>query len=214
MKKFGMMLMSAAIMLSSAAAMASQMRIDFNNGEYRLPECGGTIEAKGGILQAFVNGSQANQVNLIVRDSQYCSNFILDTSGREYKLQRERDGGRGGSFTITAEKLHSGWNHIDLTVRSDTGIHKDSVGIWVNVVGSDDGGDSFGCSDEAEAAARDKYFDDYGRRAKSADATFLRTSHSGNLVFDVSVRGRAGSARYEAVMRPDCSLAARPRALD
>lgn len=211
MKKFGMMLMSAALMLSSASAMA--MRIDFNGGEYRLPECGGTIEAKGGILQAFVNGSQANQVNLIVHGSRNCSNFILETSGREYKLEREHVG-RGGSYTITAEKLNPGWNQINLTVRSNSGAHDDQVSIWVNVVGADDGGDSFGCSDEAEAAARDKYFDDYGRKAKSADATFLRTSHNGNLVFDVSVRGRSGSARYEAVMRPDCSLAARPRALD
>lgn len=213
MKKFGMLLMSAALMLSSVSAMASSMRIDFNGGEYSLPECGGTIEAKGGVLQAFVNGSQANQVNLIVHGSRNCSNFILETSGRVFKLNPEREG-RGGSYTITAEKLQPGWNQINLTVRSNTGIHDDHVSIWVNVVGADDGGDSFGCSDDAESAARDQYFDDYGRKARSADATFLRTSHSGNLVFDVSVRGRAGSARYEAVMRPDCSLAARPRELD
>lgn len=212
MKKFGFMLMSAALMFSSASAMA--MRIDFNGGEYSLPECGGTIEAKGGELGAFLEGSQANQVNLIVHGSRNCSNFILETSGREYKLQHERDNSRGGSYSITAEKLNPGWNQINLTVRSDSGAHNDQVSIWVKVVGSDDGGDTYSCSDEAEAAARDKYSDDYGVRARSADATFLRSSHSGNFVFDVTVRGRSGSARYEAVMRPDCSLAARPRSID
>lgn len=211
MKKFGMMMMSAALMLSSMSAMAG-MRIDFNGGEYRLPECGGTIEAKGGVLEAFLEGSQANQVNIIVHGSRECSNFVLETTGKEYKLNDERRG-RGGSYTITAEKLHMGWNQINLTVRSNSGAHSDEISIWVNVVRGNDShhGGARRCSDEAESAARDRYMDQYGARAKAADADFDRVSGSGNYVYDVSVRGRAGTVHYEAVMRPDCSLASKPR---
>ncbi|MFL5814451.1 MAG: hypothetical protein ACJ763_12810 [Bdellovibrionia bacterium] len=209
MKKFGMMLMSAALMLSSMSAMA--MRIDFNGGEYRLPECGGTIEAKGGELEAFLSGSQANQMNLIIRGSRECSNFIIENTDHEYKLEEGRNG-RGGSYSITADKLHMGWNQVNLTVRSNSGKHSDDVSIWVNVVRGHDSnsGGARRCSDEAESAARDRYLDQYGSRAKSADADFDRVSNSGNYVYDVSVRGRAGSVHYETVMRPDCSLASKP----
>jgi hypothetical protein len=218
MKKFGLMLVSAALMFSSMSAMA--MRIDFNGGEYRLPECGGTIEAKGGELEAFFEGSQANQVNVIIRGSRECSNFIIENTDREYKLEEGRNG-RGGSYTITADKLHMGWNQINLTVRSNSAArsayrgHSDEISIWVNVVrghDSNSGGGARRCSDEAESAARDRYLDQYGFRAKAADADFQRVSNSGNYVYDVSVRGRAGSVHYETVMRPDCSLASKPRA--
>lgn len=208
MKKFGLMLMSAALMFSSASAMA--MRIDFNGGEYRLPECGGTIEAKGGELEAFFEGSQANQVNLIVHGSRECSNFILETTGKEYKLQEERLG-RGGSYSITTDKLHMGWNQINLTVRSNSGKHSDEISIWVNVVRGHESARR--CSDEAETAARDRYLDQFGFRAKAAEADFDRVSNSGNYVYDVTVRGRSGTVHYETVMRSDCSLASKPRSL-
>jgi hypothetical protein len=209
MNKFGMMLMSAALMFSSMSAMA--MRIDFNGGEYRLPECGGTIEAKGGELEAFLEGSQANQINLIVRGSRECSNFILETTGKEYKLEEGRNG-RGGSYSLTADKLHMGWNQVNLTVRSNSGKHSDEISIWVNVVRGHDSnsGGAARCSDEAETAARERYLDQYGSRAKKADADFSRVSNSGNYVYDVSVHGRAGTVHYETVMRPDCSLASKP----
>ncbi len=216
MKKLNVLVLFALLM-SSFSAMA--MRIDMNGGEVSLPSCGGTIEAKGGIFQAAAHGSDSNQINLIVRDSEYCSNFIIETTGKVYKFEG-RPGTYHGSYSITADKLDMGWNQIDLIVRSNNEgpfAHRDRVSVWVNVVpghsgGYHDGaGSNYVCANEAEEAAKAQYREDFHAKVYSVNAIFDRKSEKGNYVYNVRVDGRSGPVRYETVMRRrDCSLASDP----
>jgi len=122
MKNLGK-LSALGVLLLSSVAMAD-IRLDLNGGERQLDQCGGTIEATAG-------GTSAN-VNLVVRNVKKCSNFILTSTGKEYKMAGP-DGDRGGSFSINAGKLQTGWNKVKLTVRSNSGKTRDDVAIWVHV---------------------------------------------------------------------------------
>lgn len=120
--KLGILSCVGALLVSSAAM--ADVRLDLNGGQRSLGECGGTIEATAG-------GTSAN-VNLVVRNVKKCSNFVLATTGKQYKLQGP-DGDRNGSFSIAAGRLHDGWNKVKLTVRSNSGKTRDDVSIWVQV---------------------------------------------------------------------------------
>ena len=57
---------------------------------------------------------------------------VVEATGKQYKLQGP-DGDRNGSFSISAGRLHNGWNKVRLTVRSNSGKTRDDVSIWVQV---------------------------------------------------------------------------------
>ena len=62
MKKMGLVVVVFALTMSSISAMVSDyLRVDFNGGEVSLPECGGSIEAKGGILEASREVQEASR---------------------------------------------------------------------------------------------------------------------------------------------------------
>ena len=114
--------------LLSPTAFASTLTT-LNLGSTRtLPECGGTVEAK-----ASDNAGAADQVNFILRNVKNCSNFVLHSTGKQYKINGE-DGNRTGSYTISAAKLEGGTNILRLTVRSNSGAHQDEILIPVRVV--------------------------------------------------------------------------------
>ena len=120
--KLGKLLCVGVLAISSVAM--ADVRVDLNGGERPLDACGGTIEATA-------QGTSPN-VNLVLRNVKSCSNFIIETSGKEYKVPGP-DGNRSGSFSISAGKLQNGWNKLKLTVRSNSGKTRDAVSIWVNV---------------------------------------------------------------------------------
>ena len=124
--KLGML--SCLVLLSLSSVAMADMRIDLNGGERRLDECGGTIEAT-----VSTNHHAPDQVNLVLRNVEKCSNFVLKATHKQYKLAGN-EGERGGSFSISAGKMQRGWNKLKLTVRSNSGKSKDDVSIWVNVV--------------------------------------------------------------------------------
>ncbi|HUS29827.1 MAG TPA: hypothetical protein VMZ53_15085 [Kofleriaceae bacterium] len=120
--KLGILSCVAVLSLSSIAM--ADVRVDLNAGATTLSECGGTIEATA-------RGSSPN-VNLVLKNVEKCSNFVLQNTKKVYKVPGA-DGDRAGSFSISAGKLHNGWNQVKLTVRSNSGKTRDDISIWVQV---------------------------------------------------------------------------------
>lgn len=194
MKKYLGILFSLLMISSSAFA---DIRVDLNGSAQSLRECGGTIQAKSTAQGA----GQSDQVNLILRGVEQCSNFIIDTTSQEYKLQ-DQGGKRGGAYTISAGRLSFGWNQIALTVRSNSGKHYDRVSIWVNVVPKQSGPNA--CLDEAQSAGLRRANRDYN--AYSASARYDRTSNKGNYVYSVDVFTSSGRAIMEVVTDSSCNV--------
>lgn len=122
-------LFTLAISLFAAAPSMAASLTTLNVGFARsLPECGGTVEVK-----ASENAGSSDQVNFILRNVQFCSNFVLHATDKQYKIGGE-DGNRSGSFTLSASKMAGGTNIIRLTVRSNSGAHQDEILIPVRVI--------------------------------------------------------------------------------
>ena len=120
--KLGILSCVGVLFLSSIAM--ADVRVDLNGGAVTLGECGGTIEATA-------RGASPN-VNLVLRNVKKCSNFIMQTNKKVYKVPGS-EGDRGGSFSISAGKLQQGWNQVHLTLRSNSGKTSDFISIWVQV---------------------------------------------------------------------------------
>jgi len=194
------LVVSSFMLVAAPVFAADSLRVDLNNGQAALPQCRGTVEAKGGIAA----GGESDQVNLIIRGSENCSNFTLENTDKSYKLQQQGSG-RGGSYSITAGKLNPGWNQIKFIMNSDSGAHGDEVAVWVDVVGAQDN-EGEQCMDEAKALAKNKYRESNGIPNR-ATASFSRTSNSGNLVYEATVYGSAGMMKHELSLDSDnCSL--------
>jgi hypothetical protein len=196
------LVVSSLLLIAAPSFAADSLRVDLNNGQASLPQCGGTVEAKGGIAA----GGEADQVNLIIRGAENCSNFTLENTDKSYKLQQQGSG-RGGSYSITAGKLNPGWNQIRFVMNSDSGAHGDQVAVWVDVVGAQQDNDGEQCMDEAKSIAKSKYREANGISPRLATAEFSRTSGSGNLVYEATVTGRAGISKHELSLDSEnCSL--------
>ncbi len=128
MKKLALALISLFVLSTSAMA-----DVYITLGEQAdLPHCGGTIRAN--------NGSNDDQVNIVFKNVENCSNFdILSDNGgtiSDYdkkKLQGENPN-RSGSFTIPERFISSGhgrylYNSITVIVKSNSGKHYDRVHV-------------------------------------------------------------------------------------
>ncbi|HTL31567.1 MAG TPA: hypothetical protein VL326_00505 [Kofleriaceae bacterium] len=120
--KLGILSCVGVLFLSSVAM--AETRVDLNGGQTSLGDCGGTIEATA-------QGGSPN-VNLVLRNVSHCSNFVMKTTKKTYKVPGA-DGDRNGSFSISAGKLQNGWNKVRLTLRSNSGKTHDDIAIWVQV---------------------------------------------------------------------------------
>lgn len=104
---------------------SSSMEISMGQTK-RLPSCGGTISIN--------NGGNDDQVNVVFRSVDNCSNFdILSANGEPVayenkKLQQTHDG-RGGSFTIPSRYYDWGRNTVKIRVNSNSNKHQDTVKI-------------------------------------------------------------------------------------
>jgi hypothetical protein len=88
----------------------------------RLPTCGGTVEVN----------TMGNQVNLVFRDVENCSNFdILSNDGRSISYPNQklggRDGARAGSFTLPKRVVDFGHNGVRVELRSNSRKTNDIV---------------------------------------------------------------------------------------
>lgn len=98
--------------------------------EASLTACGGYVEIK-----KSAQGNDGEQVNLIFRGVQDCSNFdILSNDGQPInypnkKLEERRDGTRGGSFTLPKSVIDYGWNNVKIVLKSNTGKHSDTIRV-------------------------------------------------------------------------------------
>lgn len=117
----------------STAAFAGQVSV-FLGDETRLPSCGGFVEIK-----KSPQGNAGEQVNMVFRGVQNCSNFdIVAANGENVTYDKKKipgpNGDRSGSFTIPKRALERGWNAIKIVVRSDSGAHSDTITLRVKVV--------------------------------------------------------------------------------
>lgn len=122
-KMFGIALISG---LFAANAFAGYVSIGVGTGERALPSCGGTVEVN--------NGGNNNQLNVVFRNVQDCSNLSIPEKAKTYKLQ-EQVRGRGGSYTVTtAEKKRPGFHSAELTLESNSGAHSDEIEVYYEVI--------------------------------------------------------------------------------
>lgn len=122
-KMFGLAMVSA---LFAANAFAGFVSIGVGTGERALPSCGGTVEVN--------NGGNDNQLNVVFRNVQDCSNLSIPEKNKTYKLQ-EQVRGRGGSYTVTtAEKKRTGFHSAELTLESNSGAHSDEIEVFYEVI--------------------------------------------------------------------------------
>ena len=192
----------ALSLLVGASAFADSIRIDLGRGEYSLPECRGTIEATKSA------DGRSDQLNLILRSVKECSNFTIETTGKEYKLN-DQGNGRGGSYTIPVREFHMGWNQVRLLVASNSGKHKDDIAIWVNVVPGNGGGSGgkYGRCLSAVNKAVKKRFEKDTDKYGTVYSEFDRESNKGNYVYDSEVSyGFFSRMHYEAVTSPSCEV--------
>lgn len=110
-----------ALFTMPAAFATSVINLDIGR-ERALPECGGSVEAN--------ISRDGNQVNLVLRNVRDCSNFIIEKTGREYKIPGQ-NGDRTGSFTIHESDIDFGRSVLVFTVRSNSGAHADQVRVPV-----------------------------------------------------------------------------------
>lgn len=120
---FGLVMVSA---LFASSAFAGYVSIGVGTGERALPSCGGTVEVN--------NGGNDNQLNVVFRNVQDCSNLSIPEKNKTYKLQ-EQVRGRGGSYTVTtAEKKRTGFHSADLSLESNSGAHGDEIEVYYEVI--------------------------------------------------------------------------------
>ena len=219
MKKLGILF--STLLLIAIPALASDLRLDLNGGLRNLSECGGTIEA----TSTNAGYGESGSIHLTVRNVVNCSNFILETTGQEYKIPGP-NGDRTGSFTLSTGHLDYGWNQVRLTVRSNSGAHSDSVAIWVNVIpnytpvtptpvpvpvpvpvpGNGYGYiDYYRCFPQAKSAAQNAFIREFGHYG-TAQANFEHVSNKDNFVYSVSVQGSGYFVVYKVVTSQMCAL--------
>lgn len=120
---------SITIFVSSGHERRSEDPITMTLGdEARLSSCGGTVEVN----------SHGDQVNLVFRHVENCSNFdILSSSGTKIAYEAKKlQGGPGnysGSFTLPKRVVRDlfesflGYNSVKVRVNSNSGAHGDVI---------------------------------------------------------------------------------------
>lgn len=101
---------------------ANTMRVVDRTQTFRLSDCGGTLQA---------NLSNTNQVSVVVRGSDECSNVTFRALGQteSYKIP-ESGNGRTGSFTVPSRMIQrDGSGTVEVTVHSNSHAHSDKVTI-------------------------------------------------------------------------------------
>jgi hypothetical protein len=94
----------------------------------QLPDCQGTVKVTSSDNQG------TGQVNVVFHDVVNCSNFdILAANGQDIgysnkKLQGQPNS-RAGSFTIPKGLIDSGFNSIQVVVKSNTGKTSDTINV-------------------------------------------------------------------------------------
>ena len=125
-----------ALALASTSAFA---QIELQTAEQPLPTCGGTVQITTSDQNAS-GGGEADQVNIVFREVQNCSNFSLEGtnfSDLNYtkKLQQRSDGTYGASFTIPKailqETILQG-GALYAAVHSNTDKHDDQIPLFLD----------------------------------------------------------------------------------
>lgn len=99
-------------------------------GEYAsLPDCGGTIKVTES------GNDDSGQVNIVFNDVVNCSNFDIVSLDR-YKMVKlqGQDRSRSGSFTIPKRAIGTGYNSIQVVIRSNSNKTSDTINVnFINV---------------------------------------------------------------------------------
>lgn len=95
-----------------------------------LASCGGTIS----ITES--DNNRGEQLNMVLRGVQHCTNFdILAANGdsvrqAEMKIKGGSERNRSGSFTLSKNMIDDGFNYVRIAVQSDSKATRDIVTIY------------------------------------------------------------------------------------
>lgn len=117
-----------AATLFAGAAQAGNLTLTIGE-ESRLRDCGGFVQ-----ITKSPQGNRGEQVNLVFRGVENCSNFdILGNNGEAINYPNKKLGGadrnRSGSFTLPKFVLDRGWNNVKVVVRSNSGATADTIRV-------------------------------------------------------------------------------------
>ena len=121
-------LFGLALLLSVQSAFAGYGSMTI--GEYAtLKDCGGTIK----VTESNNGGSE--QVNIKFDNVVKCSNFdIVSLPNYQAVKLQGKDRARSGSFTIPKQAIGSGFNSIEVLIRSDKNKTSDRIRVmFINV---------------------------------------------------------------------------------
>ena len=107
-----------------ASSAFADIDLTVGGGERSMSFCGGTVEVN--------NGGSDNQLNIVFRRVENCSN--VDFNGRNYEMSG-RQGARNGSFTILmADDRRAGEHTQFVKLSSDSGAHFEDIYVHYRIV--------------------------------------------------------------------------------